>query len=193
MFIVPKHKGAQQGLKGQCVMVPANLKKIQTVLPRSCSDESLISLALKRRLTDTSVVNKQNIRPAFVTTALQKLVEINPFYKNVISDGMWENTSQQSDPELWTLLTDENAKPQNDETDRDDEIEGNDPAREKEQRVHNLPHPTVLHNIDGTNISADQLLKCSLRKGNSSVILFRTRLGTFSISRTLLYRKELFQ
>ena len=61
MFIVPKHKGAQQGLKGQCVMVPANLKKIQTVLPRSCSDEYLISLALKRRLTDTSVVNKQNI------------------------------------------------------------------------------------------------------------------------------------
>ena len=39
MFIVPKHKDGQQGLKGQCVMVPANLDKIQKVLPRACSDE----------------------------------------------------------------------------------------------------------------------------------------------------------
>ena len=28
MFIVPRHKGAQFGLKGQCVLVPADLKKI---------------------------------------------------------------------------------------------------------------------------------------------------------------------
>ena len=30
MFIVPKTKGAQHGLKGQCVLVPTDLKKIQT-------------------------------------------------------------------------------------------------------------------------------------------------------------------
>ena len=106
MFIVAKHKGGQQGLKGQCVMVPANLDKIQKVLPGTCSDEFLISLTLKRRLTDKSAVNKQNDRPAFVTKALEKLVEINPFYKNVIPNLRWKDESLRSDPELWSLLTD---------------------------------------------------------------------------------------
>ena len=35
MFIVAKTKGAQHGLKGQCVLVPTDLEKIQTILPRS--------------------------------------------------------------------------------------------------------------------------------------------------------------
>ena len=47
-FIVAKTKGAQDGLKGQCVLVPTDLKEIQTILPRSCDEEYLISLALKR-------------------------------------------------------------------------------------------------------------------------------------------------
>ena len=48
MFMVAKIKGAQHGLKGQCVLVPTNGKKIRTILPRSCDEEYLISLALKR-------------------------------------------------------------------------------------------------------------------------------------------------
>ena len=79
MFIVAKAKGAQHGLKGQCVLVPADLKKIQTILPRSCDEEYLISLALKRRLSNKSAFNKQQIRPVFVNRALAKLIEINPF------------------------------------------------------------------------------------------------------------------
>ena len=62
MFIVAKIKGAQHGLKRKCVLVPADLKKVQTILPRSCNEEYLISLALKRRLTDKSAVNKQHIQ-----------------------------------------------------------------------------------------------------------------------------------
>ena len=71
MFIVARTKGAQHGLKGQCVLVPADLKKVQTVLPRSSDEGCLISLALKRRLTDKSAVNKQHIRPAAVNNALK--------------------------------------------------------------------------------------------------------------------------
>ena len=52
MFIVARTNGAQHGLKGQCVLVPADLKKVQTVLPRSSDEGCLIYLALKRRLTD---------------------------------------------------------------------------------------------------------------------------------------------
>ena len=35
MFIVGRMKGEQLGLSGQCVVVPADLKKIQTILPRN--------------------------------------------------------------------------------------------------------------------------------------------------------------
>ena len=65
--------------KGQHVLVPTDLKKIKTNFPRSCDEEYLISLALTRLLTDKSVVNKQQIRPALVNSALQKLTQINPF------------------------------------------------------------------------------------------------------------------
>ena len=94
MFIVAKAKGAQHGLKGQCVLAPTDLKKVQTILPRSCNEEYLISLALKHRLSDKSAVNKQQIRPAFVNRALAKLIEINPFYNNVVVDNDWENVSE---------------------------------------------------------------------------------------------------
>ena len=46
MFIVAKMKGAQHGIKVQCVLVPKYLEKIQTILPRSCNEEYLISLSL---------------------------------------------------------------------------------------------------------------------------------------------------
>ena len=95
MFIDAKTKGAQHILKGQCVLMPTDLKKIQTILPRSCDEEYMISLALKRRLTDKSVVNKQQIRPALVNSALQKLTKINPFYSNATIDNEWEDLSEQ--------------------------------------------------------------------------------------------------
>ena len=54
MSIVPKHKGAQFGLKGQCVLVSVDLKKAETFLPRPCDENCVIALALKRRLSDRS-------------------------------------------------------------------------------------------------------------------------------------------
>ena len=78
MFIVAKTKGVQHGLQGQYVLVPTDLKKIQIILPRSWDEEYLIYLALKRHLTDKSMVSKQQIRPALVNTTLQKLTKINP-------------------------------------------------------------------------------------------------------------------
>ena len=48
MSIVTKTISAQFGLKEQCVLVPAELKKIQTILQRSYDEEYLISLGLER-------------------------------------------------------------------------------------------------------------------------------------------------
>ena len=36
----------KNGLKGQCVLVPADIQEVQTILPRSYDDEYLIALAL---------------------------------------------------------------------------------------------------------------------------------------------------
>ena len=176
MFIVAKHKGAQHGLRGQCVLVPTDLRKNQTILPRPCDDENLISLALKCRLSDTSFVNKQNIRPALVNKALEKLVEIDPFYKNVHIDDTWEDVSEESDPVLWNILTDENAKPQDNETDSDDEIEGNDHVYEKEKSLSSVPFPTTLHNVDGPNITT-KLLTLLLEKVKSQYLSLQNLIG----------------
>ncbi len=171
MFIVARTKGAQHGLKGQCVLVPADLKKVQTVLPRSSDEGCLISLALKRRLTDKSAFNKQHIRPAAVNTTLKKLKEINPLYKDVLIDAQWEIVSERSDPELWNLLTDENAisLQSDDQTDSDENIEGNNCIKEKQKNMSAVPHPTVMHNIDGPNISASEIINIAPGEGQIPV------------------------
>ena len=64
--------------------------------------------------------------------AIQKLVQINPFYSNITIHNEWEDLSEQSDPLLWKLLTDKNAQESNniDQMDSND-IEGNDKFKEK--------------------------------------------------------------
>ena len=90
--------------------MPTDLKKIQTILPKSFDEEYLISLALKRQLTDKSVISKQQILPALVNSALHKLTKINPFYSNITIDNKWEDLIEQSDLVLWRLLTDKNNR-----------------------------------------------------------------------------------
>ena len=122
-------------MKGQFVLVPADLKKAETSLARPFDENCVIALALKRRLSDRSYYCKQNIWPAKVNKALEKLREINPFYRTVKVDNSWENISQESDSELWDILTNENAKHDKaDIVDSDKEIEGDDSAVQKEQR-----------------------------------------------------------
>ena len=115
----------------------------------------MISLALKHRLTDKSVVNKQQIRPALVNTALQKLAQINPFYSNITIHNEWEDLSEQSDPVLWKPLTDKKAQESNNinQLDSDDDIEGNNKFKERELKESSSHFPTVMYNVDGPDIS----------------------------------------
>ena len=83
MTIVGKQRGSQHGLKGQCILVPADMSKVQAILPRTCDENVLISLNLKRRLSDSHYVNRQNIRPALVNKALDLLLIVNPLYRDV--------------------------------------------------------------------------------------------------------------
>ena len=58
MFITAKNSSEQWGLNEQCVLVPVDLKKVQTLLPRACNDGHLITFTLKRRLSDRGFVDK---------------------------------------------------------------------------------------------------------------------------------------
>ena len=120
----------------------------------------MISLALKRRLTDKSVVNKQQIRPALVNTALQKLTKINPFYSNITIHNEWEDLSEQSDQVLWKLPTDKNTEESDnrDQADSDDDIEGNDKFKERELKESSSRSPTVMYNVGGPNISPSEIV-----------------------------------
>ena len=147
MSIIAKQKSSQNGLKGQCVLVPADLKKIQKVLPRSCNEQNIVSIALKRRLSDTGAYHQQNINATNVNRALEKLIEINPFYQNVRIDSTWETISKENDPDTWNLLTNPDAEALSDETDSDEEIAHN--SRENGKHSTTNVFPTALHNKDG--------------------------------------------
>ena len=91
--------------------------------------------------------------------ALEKLREINLFYHTVSVDNSWENIRQESNPELWDILTNENAKHDKaDIIDSDEETEGNDSAVQKEQRESVFSCPTLLHDINGTSVRPGEVL-----------------------------------
>ena len=91
--------------------------------------------------------------------ALEKLREINLFYHTVSVDNSWENIRQESNPELWDILTNENAKHDKaDIIDSDEQIEGNDSAVQKEQRKSVFPCPTLLHDNNGTSVRPSEVV-----------------------------------
>ena len=97
MFITAKHTSEQWGLKGQCVLVPADLKKVQTSLRRVYNDGHLMTLALKQRLSNSVYVDKQLVRSGLVSRTLAKLIEVNPLCQNIQIDLSWKNVSQESE------------------------------------------------------------------------------------------------
>ena len=90
-------KSYQNGIKGLSVLVPARLKEIQKVLTRTCNEESIVSIALNLHITDSHAYHKPNIDATNGNAALDKLLEINPFYRDVRINKTWETVSQEND------------------------------------------------------------------------------------------------
>ena len=57
MFIIYTCKEAQHGIKGLSILVPADFKKVQTILPRSYSEEYLISLCFISSVLSPNIYN----------------------------------------------------------------------------------------------------------------------------------------
>ncbi|XP_070548888.1 uncharacterized protein [Ptychodera flava] len=105
MKIVALPTGGQHGLRGQVVLVPSNIQKTATSLPRQTSESQIIALSLKRRLSDKYSIKKQYICPHNVNEALEYLKKNNPLYKNVNTNSQWTDNSQLENPELWKATT----------------------------------------------------------------------------------------
>ena len=101
MRIVSLPYTSQTGLRGQVVLVPADLSKVTGILPRTSSESQIIPLSLKRRLSDKHYVSKQFIIPSFINEALTWLIAHNPHYKAVKINTDWITTSMQDEPLLW--------------------------------------------------------------------------------------------
>ena len=145
------------------------------------------------------MVNKQQIRPALVNTALKKLAQINPFYSNITIHNEWEDLSEQSDPIFWKLLTDENAQESNNtnQMDSDNDIEGNDKFKERELKESSSHFPTVMYNVDGPNLSPNEIVNIAPGEGRIPVSLLWNLIGkhlhflkTIPQEKTFLMRKE---
>ena len=80
----------------------------------------------------------------------------------------WESISQEPDPGLWNILTDENCKHVEGETDDSDEdIEENNHAYENEVQDSVLLLLTVLHSIEGPSVFPAQFL--NIAPGESQI------------------------
>ena len=147
------------------MLVPADLKKIQIVLSRSCGNEYILHLVLKQLLSHKSVASKQHIRPSLVNKALEKLVEISPFYKYNGLNNSWEDVSKESDQELWELLADEKVKSKTvEETDSEEDVDSSNNTIENQSEMSSVPYATALHEIDGPSVSQNQIIDISLRE-----------------------------
>jgi len=78
------------------VLVPADLTKVESMLPRSVANSQIITLSLKRRLTDASSVDKQVIKPPLVNAALHYLKLHNSLYSEVTENENWVDESLSS-------------------------------------------------------------------------------------------------
>ena len=101
MFIVAKATVAPHKLKRQCVLVPTDLKKNLDHFIKVMKWRVLDFSCFKTLIDLQEYDCKQQIDPALVNAALQKLTKIGPVYSNITIDIEWEDFSEESDAVLW--------------------------------------------------------------------------------------------
>jgi len=110
MKIVPRSAGGQPGVKGPCILVPANVEKTRTSLPRPMSQSQIVGVKLKRKLEYKGHVAFKMVNVFDVNAALGCLKEINPLYAKVQVDANWQNHDVDS-ADLQSLVEEQETDP----------------------------------------------------------------------------------
>ena len=184
MKIVAKPTGAQTGIRGQVLLVPADISKVTTNLPRPRSHSQIITLALKRRLSDKHPFHEQFIRPQNVNAALNYLKRNSPFYRNVTVNEAWETFSAQHNPEFWTCITNQeqnmstNSNSSSDSehiSDSEDEVDESDPPEILEllRQKASVNSTTCFQPFSGPEVRTKDILNLAPAEGQRPVSHYR--------------------
>ena len=86
MKIVTLPKGAQPGMHGPVICVPADIDTTTKLLPRRDNDLCAVRVKLKRKLQYKGHYLYQQVRPEMVRSALRFLKDNHPNFKNIAVD-----------------------------------------------------------------------------------------------------------
>ncbi|XP_042610591.1 uncharacterized protein LOC122144028 [Cyprinus carpio] len=95
MLALPK--GGQNGVHGPVTCCPANLKHTTNVLPRTNTDNSLVCIKLKRKLTYKGHYKYQYVDANNIKLALCYLKKHNKYYSDVMFNEDWLNEFHRQD------------------------------------------------------------------------------------------------
>ncbi|XP_006824386.2 uncharacterized protein LOC100379079 [Saccoglossus kowalevskii] len=89
MLALPK--GGQNGVHGPVVCVPSSVEKVTSILPRFESDDQMIRVKLKRKLTYKGHYQYQFVNDVHIRDALHYLKTNNKWYSDICFNENWRN------------------------------------------------------------------------------------------------------
>ena len=166
MKIVSLYTGAQRSIRGQVVLVPTDISKVTNSLPRLTSESQIVTLALKRRLSDKHAFHRHFIRPSYVNESLKYLKNNSQFYSDIEINHEWETVSEQQNEEMWSAATNEPdgmlTTDSQTETivDSEDEVDNDNPPEVAEylKQKNAINSNNCLQEIHGPNLTTGDIL-----------------------------------
>ncbi|XP_077863273.1 uncharacterized protein LOC144346276, partial [Saccoglossus kowalevskii] len=163
MLALPK--GGQNGVHGPVVCVPSSIDKATSILPRCESDDQMIKVKLKRKLTYKGHYQYHFVNEAHIKNALVYLQKNNKWYSNVCFNKDWVNPLAKIEGEIETPENEDSASKHSEEKNRDFE--------DNEEEKDGLLLDTCLQPVDiGPEVldqPSDEISCIAPAEGNSPV------------------------
>ncbi|XP_074656877.1 uncharacterized protein LOC141910064 [Tubulanus polymorphus] len=158
MIALPRQ--GQHGCHGPVVCVPSDVKKTTTILPRDSSDDQMMKVKLKRKLTYKGHYQYQFVDQKKIMDALTTLKSINKHYRDIELNQDWTNCLEKIDEESESeVLSTDKSSSNIDEScvnslptaksEADKETNGTDSQEETEaENLHEMYMNSCLQPID---------------------------------------------
>lgn len=97
--LIPLKKGGQNSVQGPTVCVPSNLSHVTSILPRDESEDKMVRMKLKRKLTYKGHYQDMHVDTGNIKNGLNYLILNNTRYKDVSINPKWINTLEETENE----------------------------------------------------------------------------------------------
>ncbi|XP_071944760.1 uncharacterized protein [Antedon mediterranea] len=163
MKIMHLPKGGQQGIHGPVVCVPSNTVETVNVLPRPETDDQMIRVKLKRKLSYKGHYEYKYVNKTKVLQALQYLHQNNKWYSDVVVNEEWNNVLPEISQDLDDKSLSENEEQEEDFDSRLSGIQLDTCLQPTDMRQEILDH------------YFDDIFCCAPCEGNSPVALLNNK------------------